>query len=658
MSLRTFALAALAAAPLYAHAQEAPPAEELETIVVTATRSEQQRNRLPAAVTVISREHIRQSGATHLVEVLRAAGALQVTELFGDGSRAAVDLRGFGEGAHSSTLILVDGRRLNNSDIAAPDLNSVALKDVERIEIIAGSAGVLYGDQAVGGVINIVTRGVQRFGATLEGAGGSYDTAHARGALAQRFDAWSLRLSAEARRTDNYRDHNAQDYENALLRLGYDGVGTAISLEGAYADEDLETPGALYADEMRADRRQSTANFSEDFADTRTTLVRARWLQDLAEGWQLDADLDHRDTDGTFRLSSAPFGAATSDSAQQRRITGLHPRLVGAFGLGGRQGLLTAGLDAQQADYALRSQFGVQTNDQRQLDAYAQLIVPVADGLEGTLGARAARVDNEVEDGFTFVTPTRFHDREHAAEAGLAWQPRPGLRYFTRYDRNFRFAKVDEFTAAGAPPGSNNVNLRTQTGHSLEAGAELEHGPARLRLAVYRLRLEDEIAFDPATFTNVNLARTERDGVVLEGDLDAGRAALGVRYHYVDAEVHRGTFEGNAVPLAAKQTAKLIARADLPAALTAYAELIAVDDRAFAGDFDNSLDRLPGHAVTNLGLGWRAGGFGVDARLNNVFDRAYAEYGAASADPDTFEEVPSYFPSPERNARVSIRYDW
>jgi iron complex outermembrane receptor protein len=658
MRLRLVVLAAVAA-PSFAPAQEPPPAAALEPIVVTATRSAQRENRLPAAVTVISRDEILKSGATHVVEVLRAAGGLQVTELFGDGSRASIDLRGFGEGAHSGTLILVDGRRLNNSDIAAPDLNSVPLKDIERIEIIQGSAGVLYGDQAVGGVINIVTRGVQDFVAALEGTGGNYGNAQARATLAQRLEAWSLRLSAEARTTDNYREHNAQDYGNALLRVGYDGAGTAVSIEGGWTDEDLQTPGALYADEMRANRRQSTGFFSEDFSDTRTALARVRWLQDVAEGWQFDADVDHRDSDGSFRLSSAVFGPATSDTAQTRRITGMHPRVVGNFAFGPGRGLLTAGIDGQQADYVLRSQFGVQSNEQRQLDVYAQAIAPVTGGLEATLGARTARVDNEVLDGFTFVVPTRFHDRKQAGEAGLAWQATEDTRLFARYDRNFRFAKVDEFTSAGAPPGSNNVNLRTQTGDSWEFGAQLAAGPAQLRATVYRLRIEDEIAFDPVSFTNVNLDHTQRDGLLLETDVEAGVWRLGARYHYIDADVRGGTFDGRNIPLAAKQTAKLIARADLPAGLTAYAELIAVDDRPFAGDFDNSLDRLPGYAVANLSLGWRAGAVGIDARVNNVLGREYAEYGAASLTNDgNFNETESYFPSPERNTRVSIRYDW
>lgn len=659
VNLRLAFLAALAAAPGFAQAAAAP--DELETVVVTATRSAQQQNRLPAAVTIITRDDIEKSGATHIVQVLRAAGALQVTEFFGDGSRASVDVRGFGEGAHSTTLILVDGRRLNNSDIAPPDLNSVALKDIERIEIIQGSAGVLYGDQAVGGIVNIVTRGVPRSSATLEGGGGSYGALRARAAAAQRWDAWSLRLSAEGRGSDNYRDHNRLEYKNALLRLGFDGAGAAVSLEGGWIDEDLETPGALYADEVAQDRRQSTPNFSQDFSDTDTGLGRLRWRQRLGSGWEIDTDVDHRDSYGTFRLSSAAFGPSGADSTQERGITGVHPRLVGTFPAGFGDGLLTAGLDALQAEYELRSPFGVQANDQRQLDAYAQLIVPLPGHVEVTVGGRSARVDNDVYDGFTFAEATRFDDREDAGSAGLSWRPTAMARFFTRYDRNFRFAKVDEFTNAGAPPGSGIVNLRTQTGDSYEAGSELGSGPVQVRATLYRLELEDEIVFDPTAFTfgaNVNLDVTRRDGVIIETDLTAGSVVIGARYHRVDANITGGALTGKDIPLVAPETAKLIVRADLPAGLTAYAELLGIDRRPLAGDFDNSQSRLPGHAVTNLSLGWRDGSLALDARVNNLLDAQYAEYGASAADPMSFAETGAYFPSPERNLQASIRYDW
>src|SRR5688572_2772127 len=86
-------------------------------LIVTATRSEQERIYIPAAVAVISREEVLASGATHLAEVLRMQGGVQINDLYGDGSSASVSMRGFGETANANVLVLVDGRRLNNPDI-------------------------------------------------------------------------------------------------------------------------------------------------------------------------------------------------------------------------------------------------------------------------------------------------------------------------------------------------------------------------------------------------------------------------------------------------------------------------------------------------------------------------------------------------------------
>ncbi len=654
MKKTLLALAALATLPCVPALAAGADSTPLEPVVVVGTRSEQGGNRLPAAVTVITREQIERSGALQLVDVLRTAGAVQVTDFFGDGSFAIADLRGFGENAHSTTLILVDGRRLNNTDIASPDLAAISLKDIERIEIIEGSAGALYGDQAVGGVINIVTREPGRFRATAEGGVGSYRSLRARGAVEQRWTSANLRLSAEARGSDNYRKHNALEYKNLLGRLGFEGRDGGMFVEIGYVDEDLETPGALNQSEVDADRRQASANFKGDFSDNNTGFVRVNFHETLGQSWGLETDLDHRRGNGAFRLSSV-YGPAPANAFQDREIRAAHPRLQGSLPMFGRTALITLGADGQLADYKLASMFGVQTHKQHQGDVYGQAILPLAQPLELTAGARYASVTNEVEDGYTFVTPTKFGDHRVAQELGLAFRPWNALRLYARYDRNFRFAKVDEFTAAGAPPGSNSVNLRTQTGLSTEAGAEWTPSQLRLSLGGYRLSLHDEIAFDPNTFTNINLDRTRRDGLLAQGEWHAGDALwLSAAAHHVVAKIDDVRFAGRGVPLVARNTAKVGASARLPRGLLARLETQYTGKRVLAGDFDNSQRTLPGHAVVNAGLGWALAGWHADLRISNLLDRRYAEYGVAAG----FPEEPAYYPSPERNFQVSARYDW
>ncbi len=130
----------------------------LEKVVVTATRDVEEIRKIPASVTVVTKEEIEQSNAQNVVDLLRNEVGIEVRDNYGNGKSASVDIRGFGETGLLNTLVLVDGRRVNQIDLSGVDWTQIPLDQVERIEIIRGSGSVLYGDNAAGGVINIITK--------------------------------------------------------------------------------------------------------------------------------------------------------------------------------------------------------------------------------------------------------------------------------------------------------------------------------------------------------------------------------------------------------------------------------------------------------------------------------------------------------------------
>ena len=242
---------------------------EIPAVLVSAARTEQSSLTTPASITVISRQQIENSGARHVVEVLRGQGGVQINDIYGDGSRASVGMRGFGESAGSNTLVLIDGRRLNNPDIASPDLNSVALEDVERIELVQGSGGVLFGDQAVGGIINIITRKPGALRHSIKFTAGSYSNVALHAMTSQALDSGlNYRVSLDLRESENYRRHNEASYLNGFCKLGYEYDSGQDFAELQYIDDQLNTPGTLFDDEVAADRRQVYASFANDFSDS------------------------------------------------------------------------------------------------------------------------------------------------------------------------------------------------------------------------------------------------------------------------------------------------------------------------------------------------------------------------------------------------------
>jgi iron complex outermembrane receptor protein len=125
--------------------------------VTTVSKDPQQVQKTPAAIFVITQEDIRRSGATSIPEALRLAPGVEVAQI--DGNRWSVAIRGFGGQFSKSLLVLVDGRSVYTPLFEGVywDLPYVMLEDVERIEVVRGPGGTIWGSNAVNGVINIIT---------------------------------------------------------------------------------------------------------------------------------------------------------------------------------------------------------------------------------------------------------------------------------------------------------------------------------------------------------------------------------------------------------------------------------------------------------------------------------------------------------------------
>jgi iron complex outermembrane receptor protein len=636
-------------------------ATEIPAVVVSAARTEQSTLTTPASITVISRQQIEASGARHINEVLRGQGGVQINDLYGDGSRATVDMRGFGDTAGSNTLILVDGRRLNNPDIATPDLNSIALEDVERIEIVQGSAGVLFGDQAVGGVINVITRKPGALRHSLKLSAGSYNTLQLHAMTSQALaSGLNYLLSLDARESDNYRDHNEASYLNGFGKLGYEYETGSVFGELQYINDELNTPGTLFADEVSADRRQVSPNYADDFSNAKTAIARVGIVQQLSENWSVEGELTGRDTNGEFRLSSV-FGAETEVSTQDRRIVEFTPRFVG-FVPAASNTLLTLGADLVASDYELSSRFGGQLNDQSQRSLYAQAVIPASEVLDITLGVRYAEVENDLRDTGTFaIYPAgkQIDDDVTVGSFGLAIKATENWRILFRADQNYRFAKVDEYLQPVFTPTFDPVILKTQQGLSVETGIEWASGSDNAKLLIYQLDLDDEIAFDPVNFANINLDETRRKGVITSGYWQqTKRLGYSASYTFTDAEVLSGSLAGKDIPLVARHSAQLGSEYRLTEKWQLYGELFAISDRVFGGDFDNVLGRLPGYGLINIKAAYDYRDFSFTARINNLLNKEYSDVGQLSFDPNTFAATEAFFPSPEINFMLTAAWQF
>lgn len=638
----------------------ADDAEPLAPVIVSATRSESAVNNTASSILVIDREQIDAAGATNLADVLRGQGGVQISDLFGDGSRPTVSLRGFGGNAQNNALIMVDGRRLNNNDLGTPDLNSVSLDDVERIEIVQGSAATLYGDQAVGGVINIITRTPAGRRASLRAMAGTDEYRGIAVNAEERFaNGIGLQFSAATRHADNYRYQNDQEYNSINGKIDYRRDWGSAFFEYQDVREDLETPGALFDDQFFANRRQALN--PGDFIDTSTQAARTGLLLRMPWSWRFEAEFTNRYSNGEGIQSVL---RTPNDVLTKRHHQEFTPRFVREWQGAHGTGVLTVGADVFWTDYKLVSDIGITDDQQSTYAGYARIVWPLTSRLTLTTGHRQARVNNDifasnVFQGTLLPEGSEIDDDASASEFGLSFALPAGWRLFGRVERNYRFVNADEYgSAAGAFPVPTTPV--TQTGLSAELGTGWQGASANVQAGIYQLELDNEIEFDPIAFVNTNIGETRRRGAFIDGSWSPLSAlTLSGHYGFVDAEITGGALEGLNVPFVASHTFLVGADYRLPAGFGLYVEAVGTSDRSAVGDFDEVLPGAPGYVIANANVRYRWRWLEAGLRIGNLLDKEYVDNAQTGFRAPLFVTETVKFPAPERTLMLTlgIRYE-
>ena len=186
----------------------AQDAERLEPVVVTATRTEQRLGEAPASVSVLTREDISRTAAQSLDDLLRQVPGFSLfrrsSSLVGHPTTQGVSLRGIGPSGASRALVLLDGIPINDPFGGWVYWDRVPLQSVEQVEVVRGGGASVWGNYALSGVINIITRRPTERAAFFEGSYGTSDTRHADLLLTE---PSALRLSSRAptSRPDGYK---------------------------------------------------------------------------------------------------------------------------------------------------------------------------------------------------------------------------------------------------------------------------------------------------------------------------------------------------------------------------------------------------------------------------------------------------------------------
>jgi iron complex outermembrane receptor protein len=421
--------------------------EQLGNIEVTlATRRAQPLSDVPASAYVISSEDIRLSGATSLPEALRLAPTLQVARA--DANQYAISARGFNNVLANKMLVMIDGRVVYSPLFSGVfwEAQGVMLEDVDRIEVVSGPGGTLWGTNAMNGVINVVTRSAEETQGPLIAAGaGNHDTVVGARIGVAPGSKGHLRMYGQFSSRDDTERSNDLDLPDASDRLqaGFRGdwgdASTAMTLQGDLYHGNITQPASPTSDTTRV---VSGGN------------VLGSWTRSYKAGSQLRVQ-------GYFDYTEREQPGAINESLQNWDIQGQH-----SFRPASKHDVVWGAEYRYQADRTASLTplvgFLPADRDLRTASLFGQDVVALHERVELTGGIRFER--NE------------FTDWEILPNARLAWKPRDAqllwaaasraVRAPSRIDREF-FSPLTtpHFVLAGGPAFDSEVAKVLELGY-------------------------------------------------------------------------------------------------------------------------------------------------------------------------------------------------
>lgn len=656
----------------------------LSEIFVTNTRT---NIGLPGSSTkVYSQNFISNSTATNLAELMGNIAGIQYRDLFGGPGQinATIDMRGSGAAGKSNTLIMINGRKLNDLDMGGMSWDLIPTETIESIEVIPGNAGsVLYGDGAVGGVINIITKNaLSKINNNFTTTYGSHDHFQENITFHKRFGNLGFVINGDVLDNNNYRRNNKHEQYTLNSEMRYKLSQGELYLYSNFNRDYHGLPGERITralegrNEYKADRL--SAETPADWAKENNIALTFGGIFNFNKnfGTVIDTHYTVKDQDSYFDDSSNHI---VDTVLRHYSIT---PRFTYVYLLNNKPSKNIFGVDLNYADYSSDRKASVHITNPKQrhksnqlsIGLYSQNSTNLSDKLNLSTGLRIQRIlfhggtvlykDAEGDANAADNDTISKNDNRLGANIGVEYFLQPNLSIFGRTARSFRIANIDERIGADG----TSMALKPQISYDFEIGALLENNKISIQSSVYLMFLRNEIYFNSSNSKNLNLGRTKRYGIEntitynLTDSLSMDTNVSLLKSYFQDNVNSAGSYDttDEDIPLVANFTANssLYFKNLFNEGINFTTTAKFVGKKNKDNDQNNIETAISSYYLLDLKLSGDFLSFNWDLKANNILGNEYHTYGVSSAfcqqDFPSFCKRESYYPMPEQTFTFSL----
>lgn len=616
---------------------------KLNETVITSENSEATISEIPKNISVLTGEEIQQRGAKTVAEALKLVSSVTVKEM--GGADAKFDIRGQGATGVSNVLVLVDGAPINSIDLSGYKTSQIPVETIERIEVIPSGGSVLYGDGAIGGTINIVTKAPENktnygsFGAEL----GSYGLDKKELSYGTKVgENLTVEMDYQNRKKDGYRDNQKDNLEAFGLRTRYKLTDGELNLKYNYSNTEFKAPGSLTASEVEDDREQSSSNAWRIY-DGKTE--RNNFVGDYT--YRINSDLEFKLL-GTYTheryTSKSKDSWGNYELNYKTDITYIKPQLKYSYSndsyvvFGGD---LYKGETKQDtgAKYKKESLGGYIINSYTHND------------FKFTQGYRRQNVKYKA-DGKNFSNK-KFN--EDALELTGSYLYSDSGSTYVSYSKAFRTPNTDEINVWDG-------DLKAQKTETYETGVKDYIGNTYIAGSIFYIETKNEIYYDPtanvpgSSWAGGNTAydgTTKRKGVELSLEHYFDKLTISESVTYIDTEFK----PGKEIPGVPKIKGVLNFNYRFTEKLTLNNSWEYYGKMYANNDDENIGEKVDDYILTGITLTYDFGnGLVINGGINNLFNEKYYDYVGGIKTSNTDNR--NYYPAPERNFYAGFKYNF